>query len=378
MNERGGDLAARLAGLAGLVEARADWSHQQGRQHPSVLAACAEAGLFKLWVPLAYGGSETELPESLALFEEASRLDGSFGFTLTIGVGGGLFGAFLPPPTARRVFEPANAVIAGSGHVGGTAEVVEGGYVASGRWDWASGAHHATTFTANCAVTRDGRALTGPGGQPVVRAMAFSPSDVEILATWEWPGLRGTDSNDIVVTRAVVPAAATFSLGEPVLDGPLYRYPFQSIAEVSFAAVALGIGRRGLDEFASLARTKPDRAGGRLADAVEVQDALGEAEAAMRSARAYFFDSVHESWATITSGQPLSPTTVALVRLAAAHATSAAARAVDRCHELAGMSPLGRGSRLGRAWLDVHAVTQHMAVSRRNVSSAGRDLLGAQ
>ena len=380
MNEGCDDgLAGPLTEIARLVDEHADWAYQHRRPHPAVLAACIERGLFKWWAPAAYGGAEADLPGSLALFEQAARLDGSFGFTLTIGVGGGLFGAYLPPEAAGEIFGPANAVIAGSGAVGGTADAVNAGFLARGRWCWASGAHHATTFTANCAVAHDGRPLVGVDGQPVVRAMAFAPSDVDIVDSWDWPGLRGTDSHDIVVTHAAVPAARTFTLLEPAgHDGPLYRYPFQSIAEVSFAAVAVGIARHAIDEFAALAHTKSARGGGRLADTAEAHEVVGDAEAVLRSARSFLVDAVNASWATTIAGDPLTPDTVTLVRLAAAHATRAAAHAVDRCYQLAGMSPLARRSRLGRAWLDIHTITQHAAVARRNLFGAGSDLLGAQ
>ena len=380
MNEGCDDgLAGPLTGLAGLVDEHADWAYQHRRPHPAVLAACIERGLFKWWVPAAYGGAEADLPGSLALFEQAARLDGSFGFTLTIGVGGGLFGAYLPPETAREIFGPVDAVIAGSGAVSGTADTANGGFLARGRWCWASGAHHATTFTANCAIVHDGMPLTDADGQPVVRAMAFAPPDVDIVDTWDWPGLAGTDSHDIVVTHAAVPTARTFTLAEPAgHDGPLYRYPFQSIAEVSFAAVAIGIARHAIDEFTALAHTKSTRGGGRLAQTPETHQAAGDAEATLRSARSFLVDTVNATWATTIAGDPLAPAAVTLVRLAAAHATRAAAHAVDRCYQLAGMSPLTRRSRLGRAWLDIHTITQHAAVARRNLLAAGRDLLGAQ
>jgi len=53
--------------------------------------------LFKLFVPEAFGGSMAGLPEAVRIFEQASFIDGSFGWAVTIGAGGGFFSAYLPP-----------------------------------------------------------------------------------------------------------------------------------------------------------------------------------------------------------------------------------------------------------------------------------------
>ena len=47
--------------------------------------------LFKLFVPEAFGGKLTSLPDSLNIFEQAAYIDGSFGWAVTIGSGGGFF-----------------------------------------------------------------------------------------------------------------------------------------------------------------------------------------------------------------------------------------------------------------------------------------------
>src|SRR5690606_40607732 len=78
----------------------------------------------------------------------------------------------FPPPrapdlSARAVFGPSAAVIAGSGAPDGRAERVPGGYRVQGRWRYASGAPYATTVTANCIVTRGGEPVRGDDGEPL-------------------------------------------------------------------------------------------------------------------------------------------------------------------------------------------------------------------
>lgn len=182
-------------------------------------------GLFRLWIPHAFGGDALPLPASLRAFEEAARLDGSIGFLVMIGVGGGLFGRVMQDEVAAEVFGPPDALVAGSG------------------------APHATRFTANYVLTDT--------PTPVIWAMTFPAAAVTIEPTWEVSGLRATASHSFSVRNALVPAGYTFSVftDSPRQPEPLYRYPFGSIAQLAFASVALGIGRHAIDEFAAAAPT---------------------------------------------------------------------------------------------------------------------------
>lgn len=89
--------------LAALADARSDGQPLPADRLPiAVHTALSASGLWKLWVPESLGGLEQDLPASLALFEQAAAADGSLGFALAIGTGGGLFAAWLPEPVARE------------------------------------------------------------------------------------------------------------------------------------------------------------------------------------------------------------------------------------------------------------------------------------
>ena len=255
-----------------------------------VVERIVEAGLFRLWVPRSIDAPELPLPPALEVFEAASRLDGSFGWAVTIGTGGGLFAGALEPATAAEIFRPREALIAGSGKPGGTARPVDSGYLAGGRWTFASGAHHATWFTANCILEGERRSDGDDG--PVIRALAFPANEVEIIETWDPAGMRGTGSHDFRVESSLVPLRRTFGVFDdwPFERGPLYRYPFASIAEMSFGAVALGIGRHAIDEFLALAGSRRSMYTGEpLGDRQGARVRLGEAEALLSAARAWFY-----------------------------------------------------------------------------------------
>src|SRR4051812_23260818 len=146
------ELLAAVQVVAPVVTSAAAEADRAGRYPAHVIDALTAQRLFRLWIPRSLGGDELPLPASLEVFEAASRLDGAAGWLVTIGTGGGLFAAQFDEETAREIFGPPEALIAGSGAPCGTAVRSKDGYRVEGRWGYASGAHHATSFTANCVL----------------------------------------------------------------------------------------------------------------------------------------------------------------------------------------------------------------------------------
>jgi indole-3-acetate monooxygenase len=358
---RGAALLESARAIAALVREDAAAIERAGRITERVLSELHERRLFRLLIPRTVGGEELPLCPALEIFEALARADGAVGWTVMIGAGAGWFGGFLERHAASEIFGAADAVVAGSGAPRGTARRVRGGYRVSGRWAYASGAHHAAWFTASCIVDDGVPAMT-----PTVRAVAVPANEATIHETWSVTGLRGTGSEDFEIRDRFVPESRTFSVltDAPVEPGPLYRFPFLSLAELSFAAVSLGIARRALDEFAGLANAKrPMGSDELLAADADVKTRYARAEAAVRSSRAWLYASADEMWRAVCRGDTPSEHERALARLAAVDTAARCARAVDELRSRAGMTPLFASSPLGRAWRDAHAVTQNMAVA---------------
>jgi alkylation response protein AidB-like acyl-CoA dehydrogenase len=75
---------------------------------------------------------------------------------------------------------------------------------------------------------------------------------------------------------------------------------------------------------------------------------------------------------------PVTAEQQARLRIAATHATAAAAAAVDRMYTAGGGSALFASSPLQRCLRDVHAVTQHAFVAPPTYESLGSILLGVE
>src|SRR5580692_8493444 len=126
------DHAARLLGrldsLAADFAPHLEQAERQARLPQGLAGALLREGFFRLWIPAANGGLELPLGAALRIYEAAAAVDGSLGWAVMIGAGGGLFAAWLPVAGARELFESPAALVAGSGAPTGVAERIPGGY----------------------------------------------------------------------------------------------------------------------------------------------------------------------------------------------------------------------------------------------------------
>jgi alkylation response protein AidB-like acyl-CoA dehydrogenase len=215
------------------------------------------------------------------------------------------------------------------------------------------------------------------GGQPDTRMLLFPASEAEILDTWNVSGLCGTGSHDIAVQKRFVPRARAVSLVDdaPQDPGRLYRFPVFGLLALGIAAVALGIARRAIDELVELAAHKrPAGSRKRLAERSAVQAQVAQAEAGLRAARAFLFESVAQAW-DAAGMSALAPRQRAALRLAATHATTTAAEVVTSMYHAGGASSIYATMPLQRCFRDVHVATQHVMVAAPTYELTGRVLL---
>lgn len=368
-------LAAARA-LAPRIVATADETERGRRVPPALVAALAEAGLFRMAVPRALGGGEVTAAELLAAIEEVARADGSTGWVVMIGATSGLVSAYLPDGAARELYGDPLGVTGGVFAPRGRATAVDGGWRVSGRWPFASGCEHCAWLMGGCTVTdAGGPRLLGNGAlDPVM--MLVPAGDARIVDTWQVAGLCGTGSHDFTVDDAFVPAERAVSLvtDRPRHGGSLYRLPAFGLLAVAVAAVTLGIARRAIDELVALARAKTPTGSRRpLAERGTVQVDVARAEAMVRAARALLHATVAE--AERGTGELGTPERAAL-RLAATHAATSAATAVDLMYAAGGATAIYASSALQRCFRDVHTATQHVMVAPATGELVGRLLLG--
>ena len=134
--------------------------------------------------------------------------------------------------------------------------------------------------------------------------------------------------------------------------------------------------RDAIDSFIALAKSKtPRAASSTLAAQHTTHEKLGRAEALLRSARAFLYESVR-GFSAAPVGERIQEWS-AITRLAAAHAAQSAAEAVDIVFEAGGGTSIYTSSRLERCFRDVHVITHNIGVApASNFEMVGQYLLG--
>lgn len=342
------------------------------RLSPDIVDDFRQAGIYRALVAKRFGGDEKSPQEFLELIETIARADGSAGWVASFGFSAVYLSA-LPLETLESMYaDGPDVIFAGGIFPPQKARVVEGGFEVSGRWSWGSGCNGADLIGVGIQVD-DGM---GTGGLPRIAVMPASK--VQIAENWNVNGLKGTGSHDMVVDKVTVAPEWTFVRGGPSsLDGPLYRYPSMALAAQVLAVVALGVGRAALDHLREVAGSRKSITGAPgFGDRAHVQIDIAKAEAELRAARAFFYETTEQAFARLCAGDDLGVEERAMIRLASSHAARAGASVAATVYRLSGTDGIFTAHPVARFMQDAMIVPQHAFLAEGTWQSAGRILLG--
>jgi alkylation response protein AidB-like acyl-CoA dehydrogenase len=346
----------------------------------ALVTAMAEAGFFRMLIPAKFGGGEVAVATMIRVIEEVAKADGSAGWCVMAAGSTAVISAYLEEDAARHIYGSEALVVTGGVFAPkGQALVVEGGYRVTGRWPFGSGCEHCTWLLGGCVTIDNGTPHLLPNGTPDIRMMIFPASQCTVIDTWSVAGLRGTGSHDIAVTEVFVPQQHAVSLitDTPRQPGPLYAFPVFGLLALGIAGVALGMARGAIDTLVALANDKTPTGSRRLlSERAVVQMYIAQAEALLRAARAFLFETVNALWTSVVAGGQITLEQRALLRLAATHVASSAAQAIDLMYQCGGGTSIYTTSPLERYFRDIHAVTQHLMVAQPTYEVIGRIFLG--
>ena len=358
---------------------------EEGRRLPlHIVGQMQRAGVFRMAMPRAWGGSELNLLSQLRVIEALSIADASAGWCAMIGTDGGYLTAYIDQTVAREMYADVDAVTAATLAPPGKAVKTKDGFTVNGRWPFASGCQHASWFIGHFAVFDGDTPRLQPDGVPEARCGFIPADECEIIDTWTTNGLRGSGSHDWAVKDCYIPEERTFNLAAPTLyrGGPLYTLP--NLLLYKAPAVVLGIARGAIDDFVALASNKPmtfkSPSAGKaiLRDEPYAQSSVAQAEAMVSSARGFVFEAVGDMWNTLLRGDFPTLKQRARARLAMVHASTACTQAVELLYKANGGSSVYTGHTLDRRLRDIQTANQHTVVSLKTWEVTGRVLLGLE
>ncbi len=372
------DIYANARALSGYLREKSAEIDEARKLPAEVVARLREAGMFRLMMPIEWGGPELRPAQQVEIIEELAKANASAAWCVMIGCDSGFFAGYLDDSAAREIFPRLDMVTAGSVMPTGRAERVEGGYRVTGQWSFGSGVSHADVVGLSCVLYENGAPLMKSKGTPVTCGMLAPASQVEVVDNWHTTGMRGTGSSDYRAKDLFVPERFLFNLRPPARrEGILWRRATNFLPKVS--GVPLGAARAAIDHVVEMMQTKVEMPSGRpYKNMPRIQSVIADAEMRLGAARAYVFDSMDREWARLEHNEQPTVRERADAWLSRVNAAQSARDIIRMLYDAVGSAAIysERGP-LDRALRDAETFCQHIVAQRKTLEMIGGMLLGA-
>jgi 3-hydroxy-9,10-secoandrosta-1,3,5(10)-triene-9,17-dione monooxygenase len=324
-----------------------------------------ETGFFRLLQPRSFGGLEADPVTFYTAVRLIASACGSTGWVASV-VGVHPWQLALFPRQAQDDVwgaDPATRMSSSYAPTG-KARKTEGGYRLDGRWSFSSGCDHATWVLLGGIVFDDDH-------KPVdFRTFLLPISDYTIDDVWDTVGLRGTGSNDIVVSDAFVPEHRSLSFtdvtkcacpGHQHNTGALYHIPFGSIFSYAITTPIIGMATGAYQAHVDYqrGRVRASYVGQKAAEDPFAQVRVAEAAALIDAAWLALERDMTELMTCARQGERIPLPLRWRIRRDQVTGTGQAIRAVDLLFENSGGRALKLGTPIQRFWRDAHAGRVH-------------------
>ena len=373
----------RARALQPLIDAHGAEMDRRREATPEVVEGLFQEDLMRLLLPKSLGGQEIHLVDFCKTTEAVGWADGSIGwFVNQSNVCVATSAAAMPHAAAAAIFNgPRTGLAWGSKNGNSKAIRVAGGYRLTGTWSYGSGMRHTTWIGAHSAVQNPDGSPHMRYGRPDDRTFLFLKEKATEIDDWQVLGLRGTGSDTYSVEDLFIPdehAPAREAAEERREKGPLYVIISNLLYATGFCGVTLGIARRLLEEYTSLARGKQSRAGiTPMARNHVVQLDIGKLEARLSAARAFVHEAATQAYDAAAAGT-LGLDLRMRLRLVTTHAMQEATDVSVACYRGAGTTAILDSAPFERRFRDAMSASQHLQGRNAHVEMVGRHLIGTE
>jgi 3-hydroxy-9,10-secoandrosta-1,3,5(10)-triene-9,17-dione monooxygenase len=320
------------------------------------------SGLCRLYTPQRWGGCPDGLSRALPAIIEISKACTSTGWVFGFINFHNWIVAQYPEEAQAEVWaETPDARVATSFVPMCKAVSVEGGFRMSGKSPWSSGIHH-------CGWIAAGAMIEVRPGEFVHHLMLVPKDDFTIVDDWYSMGLRGSGSNSVTFDDVFVPAHRVLVFsdllnatgpGAASAGHPMFQIPLLMGVEGLIAAPLLGAALGAYERYRDWTREKLSTYGGQaVATSTETQRRLSEAADHIEMAQTVFL----AAFAKADAGGPF--TAIDRVRHGRVWSwvAQSAQKGIDSLFQSGGARILTDSNPIQRAWRDVHAISQHIAL----------------
>lgn len=254
----GKEFLARVDAILPVLRAGRGQAEREGKVPARSVMAMAEAGVFRAFTPLQYGGLELSPADFFDALIRMAQADSAAAWiagqitchsleiaSMSPMMHKDFWGVHGPDARASSSYAPI-----------GQAKAVEGGYLLNGTWTFSSGVDHAQFVVLG-------------GGE---RNYLVPTTDVTIdHGSWDVQGMRGTGSKAVTLHDAFVPEHRVHHLidvvqdrvaGMAVNDRPLYRgVSWFAVFNSTATNTVIGIALEGLRVFMEQSRHRMTKMG---------------------------------------------------------------------------------------------------------------------
>lgn len=345
---------------------------EEARKIPdSTINELADVGIFKMLRPARFGGLELDYGSiQLDVARELGRGCGSTAWVAVVVACHDWIVGMYPEEAQQEIWDgsPETRIVSAFAWERSetTIETVDGGYILSGRWKFASGCDH-------CDWAILGGMAPSGDGPPENVWFIVGEDDWRVDDTWYSPGLAGTGSKDILVDRAIVPShravptallrQGAASPGGAVNQSYNFQLPLAAVFPFNIGAPAIGIARGMLETYAETASERlAASAGQKMCEFPSVQLRTSESAVEIDCADLLMQRTADDVRQTALGGNGFLPEKRFKWRRDLSYATLLCRRAVERLISTMGAHGLDRASVEQRAFRDLYAVTSQIAL----------------
>jgi indole-3-acetate monooxygenase len=332
-----------------------------------------DLGVFWLKTPTELGGTPLDPLQFSDAIEELAYCEPSAAWAAMIGAGStGMAAGWLPDEGAEEVFlgGPSQPVFASQPRPRGVGREVDGGFVVSGHWSFASGIRHADWLLGGF------RREDGDGGAGT--ALVVPKAEAEVIDNWHVAGLQGTGSCDFVLEEVFVPYARTYDRTKAVAQrgGPLFRQDLHVFVGNEVPPFCVGTTRRAIDDMVELAAgTTRGISGATLSERPVFQREVAVAEVRVRAAQLFYRDALQVAWEAAQRDEEVPERVKLATATAQAYVAETCADVVSGLFRYGGGRVLALSHPMQRHLRNALAVRQHVAATEEHYEVAGRERL---
>lgn len=377
-------LKRAILDLVPMLREHAFQAEQDRKPVDMVMQAIEATGAYKWFVPRRYQGYEFSLKGFMDVGLGLGEACASTAWVTMFCMEHNWLLSLYDQPAQDDIFGRQPYIIApGALAPNGRAELVDGGYRLSGRWQWGTGIMHADWVMVGGLVSLPER------DQPMLGMFVLPRDEVEVCDTWQIEGMIGTGSNDIAVHEVYVPEHRVVDLavvrdgmspGSRLHDSPIYRMPMLPVLGLTATAPLVGAARYAVRLFEERMQGRSVYGtSSKQSERALAQSRLAHASVEMESIVAQLFHVTDEVSEWGARGGPCPELERARLRVQIGHIVRRARNVVRDTVEACGASAHFLDNPLQRALRDINTASCH-TVFDLDVSSEnyGRLLVGLQ